>query len=149
MRGFQSGAFQSSGFQSAVSHADSSGGWAFPTRRKRTKEEIDEERIALGILPAPVKRIVERQAKRVIAKARKSADASPAPLDALQWLHRHQQQQKTILARELRDRQISASLKEHAVLMAYLQLEIEAAQIESQRLQDEEDEQIVRLLLEM
>jgi hypothetical protein len=33
--------------------------------------------------------------------------------------------------------------------MAYLQLEIEAAQIESQRLQDEEDEQIVRLLLEM
>lgn len=131
----------------------STGGWAFPQPKIKTREEIEQERIALGIIPAPIKRIVEKQARRVIAKATKQADASPNRPDPVAWLERHQAQQKAILARELKERQLESR---RIAYMTLLRVEVEALMLqrqeeqkEAKRLQDEEDEQIVMLLMEL
>ena len=124
-----------------------SGGWKFPEHKRKTKEEIEQERIELGIIPAPVAKAVEKAAKRVIAKA-KQQDASPEPPDPLKWLQAHHEQQSANLAADLRKKRIEASLDDRRTYMILLRLEIEA-QLILRAEQDREDEQIVMLLMEM
>lgn len=145
--GFQSGAFQSNAFQGGDSATvvSNSAGWKFPTPKRKTKEEIEQERIDLGIIPAPVEKVVAKAARRVIARA-KQQDASATRPDPLQWLAEHQAQQRAILAADLRKQQIEADQVEQRRFMILLGLEIQAQLI---RLQEQEDEQIVMLLMSL
>jgi len=124
-----------------------SGGWKFPEPRRKTKEDIQQERVALGIIPAPVEKVIAKAAKRVIARA-KQQDASPTPPDPIRWLQAHQLQQRAILAQDLKKQRIEADAAQQRTYMILLALEIEA-QIFRQIEQDREDEQIVMLLMEM
>ncbi len=69
--------------------ASNSGGWKFPTPRRRTAEDIQRERIALGILPPEVVRAVEKAARKSIKTAAYKAEnvsyaeLPPATVDAL------------------------------------------------------------------
>lgn len=145
---FQGGAFQISGARVAPATTQAySGGWRFPEHKRKTAEDIQEERIRLGIIPKPVQKAVAKAAKRVIEQA-KQQDASSTRPDPLVWLAQHHEQERALLARTLRQRQIQADQDAQRTYMILLRIEIEA-QIERQRLQDEEDEQIVTLLFSM
>jgi hypothetical protein len=123
------------------------GGWVFREPKRRTREEVEQERVDLGIIPAPVEKIVAKAAKRVIARA-KQQDASTTAPDPIKYLQEHHAQQRAILAADLRKRQIEADAAQERTYMILLALEIQS-QIFRQIEQDREEEQIVMLLMEL
>lgn len=123
------------------------GGWRFPEPKRKTREEVEQERIELGIIPAPVEKVIAKAAKRVIARARQQDASTQAP-DPIRYLQEHQAQQRAILAQDLKKQRIEADAALQRTCMILLSLEIEA-QIFRQIEQDREDEQIVMLLMEM
>jgi hypothetical protein len=120
---------------SVASAAQTFGGWfAYSARTRKTDEEIRQERIRLGIIPAPVEKVVAKVAEQVTRRAeRKQAD----PLEMLKAEHARIQAQ---LERQL-DEQNLAYQQAYMALMA----------VEIQRVMQErdEEEQIVHLLMEM
>lgn len=121
----------------------STGGWAFPTPKVRSKEEIQAEREALGIIEKPVERAVAKVAAKVVAKAEASKEALKLvepDFNALDYLEARHDQERRALAEELRRQKIEFSL--HFMILLRLEVEKRLAQ-------DAEDEQIVMLLMEM
>lgn len=157
---FDATSFDGDGFDTGdTTEASNSAGWRFPNPRRKTREEIEEERERLGIIPPAVRAIVKKQAKRSVEKAREKAARSIelAPTSAEQmiaavgpvsigrdlgiWLAldevRRGQEMKLELARQ--------RIAWQAWYENELQLEIERL---IQEQQDREDEQIVTLLFQ-
>jgi hypothetical protein len=143
---FQRGAFQSGAFQlpgDSATEAANAGGWRFPTPKVKTAEDVRRERIRLGIIPAPVEKVVEKAARRVIARAKAKAGEQQGA-DPVEYLRTHQAQQRAILEADLRKRQIEASLSDQRTYMILLAIEVQR-----QAIQEAEDEQILMLLMDM
>lgn len=115
-----------------------SGGWKFPHPRFKTAAEVLQERIDLGILPAPVKKVVEKAVRRAINKAKAQEQTQETSVNPLIWLREHHAQEQAALAYELQKRDLQFDIQ----YMALVRYEIE-------RLQAEEDEQIIQLLMEL
>lgn len=130
---FQSSAFQSSGFQTGAATASEarSGDVYRHYPKGRDPEDVYKERVRLGIVPAPVQKIVSKIAQRVIRRAADSID----PIDLLRQENERYQRQ---LAAMLKEQQIAYEQS----YMALLSLQIAIA------VQDREDAQVIRLLMD-
>lgn len=131
---FQSSAFQSSGFQTRAATEARSGDVRYHYPKGRDPADVYKERVRLGIVPAPVQKIVKQMAERVIQRAEERNQ--PDPLELLQREHDRFQRQLTQL---LKEQQIAFERS----YMALLTMQIAIA------IQDREDQQIIGLLLEM
>ena len=107
-------------------------GW----QRRKTRKQIDEERIALGIIPAPVAKIAEKIARKAIRKAEEQS----AP-DVLAWAALQEQQatyERQMRAEMARQNQVWEA--------AYTRLIKIAIEEKLQALRDDEESAILLLL---
>ncbi len=110
--------------------------------RYRTTEEIRAARDAMWAVPKPVEKIVEKAAKRVIARAKtvQQVERPNAEPDPLLFLLDQYALQQRILEKDLRRKNQDFSLQ----FMILLRLEVERQVIE-----EREEIQILTLLMEM
>jgi len=113
--------------------------------RGRSPEEIRRDRDALWDVPERVEAVIEQAATKVIAKVSEQ-DASPERPNPLEWLAANYRAQSRALAADLKRLKIKASEQERAHYMLLLGLEIEE-RIAQKRLQDEEEEQVIMLMM--
>jgi hypothetical protein len=131
---FQSGAFQRTAFQQGGAAAVVFYSGGYPEPRRRTKEDIRQERIRLGILPPDPKPIVE--VVEVVEPVRALKPIILPPLDPAAVL---QAQQQAFMARLEMER---TAEEQRGRLM---NMRLHMARVMQQR----DEEQILHLLMEM
>ena len=118
----------------------SSGGyWG---RRPRTREEIEDERRRLGIIPAPVAKVVSRAAKRALVAARKEVERQDTT-DYLAALEREIQSAISEQSDKMRRSIEAQQLEWHLAYKVALKNEIDRL------IQEQEEHEIVLLLLDL
>lgn len=108
-------------------------GW----QRRKTRKQIEEERIALGIIPAPVAKIAEKIAAKAIQKAVEQREP-----DVLAWVAEREQQ--ATYARQMRTEMARQNQAWDRAYERLIQLAIEE-RIQNDR--DNEEDEVLLLLL--